>query len=540
MLQFRIWQIVLILGVIAVAAVFAAPNLLTEKRREALPEFVPSTHVNLGLDLKGGSYLLLGVDTRKVIQDRMNNTRQEVLRALRPSGGRERIAIADQPHVDIDKGTITVRLRDPQQLQAAEKRIRDAVIGATFINQIPFYEVTAADQRITVQMTEAASDRYKQEALAQSIEVVRRRIDSGGTKEVSIAPQGAERIVIQAPGDNDPEALKAIVARTGQLSFHRVDMTADPVEAANGQIPPSRIYVPFAPDAGEGAGGLVLFEDPEITGDMVNSASAGLNTDGGGFQINFAFDNAGAIRFGDFTREHVGELFAIVLDNTIISAPRIQTPITGGSGRITGNFGSDEANRVATLIRSGALPAPLSTKDQRSVGPELGADSVRAGAISLVISFVLVILFMIVTYGRFGVYANIALIGNVILMAGFLSMINATLTLPGIAGIVLTIGMAVDANVLIYERIREELAAGKTPIKATELGFEKALSAIADSQITTFLAAAIMLVLGAGPVRGFAVTLAVGVVTSVFTAIYVTKLLVGSYLLKKRPAALVL
>lgn len=540
MLQFRTWQVVLIWGLIALAAVFAAPNLLTAARREALPNLLPKSHVNLGLDLQGGSYLLLGVDTKKVISDRLNNTRQEIQRALRPSGGRPRIAIAEQPTINQDEGLITVRLREPSDLAAAEKRIRDAVIGATFVNATPFYEITAEEQRIRVRMTEDAERRYKQEALAQSIEIVRRRIDPSGTKEVSIAPQGAERIVIQAPGDNDPEALKALVVRTGQLSFHRVDQTADPVEAQNGRVPPSRIFVPFAPDSGEGPGGLVLHDDPEITGDMVRSASAGLNDEGGGFQINFAFDNAGAIRFGEFTREHVGDLFAIVLDNTIISAPRIQTPITGGSGRITGGFGSDEASRVATLIRSGALPAPLSTKDQRSVGPELGADSVRAGAISLVISFILVILFMLVTYGRFGVYANIALVANVILMAGFLSLINATLTLPGVAGVVLTIGMAVDANVLIYERIREELAAGKAPIKATELGFEKALSAIADSQITTFLAAVIMLVLGAGPVRGFAVTLAVGVATSVFTAIYVTKLLVGSYLLKKRPAALIL
>ena len=540
MLQYRTWQIVLIVGLIAFAGIFALPNLLTKERREALPDFLPQTHVNLGLDLQGGSYLLLGVDTRKVIQDRLNNTRQEVLRSLRPSGGRPRIAISDQPSVNLEDRVITVRIREPSEVAAAEKRIRDAVVGATFVNATPLYEVTAADQRVRVRMTEEAERRYKQEALAQSIEVVRRRIDPAGNKEVSIQPQGAERIVIQAPGDSDPEALKAIVNRTGQLSFHRVDPTADPVEAANGQVPPSRIYVPYAPDAGEGAGGLVLFEDPEITGDMVRSASAGLNTDGGGFQINFAFDNTGAIRFGEFTREHVGELFAIVLDNTIISAPRIQTPITGGSGRITGQFGSEEANRVATLIRSGALPAPLTTLEQRSVGPDLGADSVRAGAISLIAGFLAVVVYMVVTYGRFGVYANIALLANMILIAGALSVFGSSLTLPGIAGIVLTIGMAVDANVLIFERIREELRAGKSVIAACQTGFDKAWSAILDANVTTCLAALIMFVLGAGPVRGFAVTLATGVVTSVFSAIVVTKMLVGNYVLKNRPKTLVL
>jgi protein-export membrane protein SecD len=282
----------------------------------------------------------------------------------------------------------------------------------------------------------------------------------------------------------------------------------------------------------------VLYEDAEVTGDMVQNATSEANPDGGGFQIGFSFDNRGARRFADYTRNNVGAVFAIILDNEIISAPTIQTAITQGSGRITGSFTAQEAADTALLIRSGALPAELNTIEQRSVGAQLGQDSVEAGAKALIIGFVAVIIYMIATYGRFGVYADIALIANVILIAGALSLMGSTLTLPGIAGIVLTIGMAVDANVLIFERIREEIMGGKTPIKAAEIGYDKARSAIIDANITTFLAALIMFQLGAGPVRGFAITLAVGVVTSVFTAYVLTRIFAGAYLLAKRPKEL--
>lgn len=539
MLQYKTWQVALIVGVVLLGALLAAPNLLSATDRDKIPSFIPQTKISLGLDLQGGSYLLLGVDTNKVINDRLTGVRQEIQRQMRPSAGKDRIVLEDLPTLNHQTGAISLTVRDAAQAEEAVRRVRDVTRGgAVLAMRAPPYEVTVDGERINVVITPEARRLYASEALADSIEVVRRRIDPSGTKEVSIQPQGQDRIVIQAPGDSDPEALKAIVNRTGQLTFHRVDPSVDPEDAQAGVLPPGRIVVPQA--ASEGGGSLVLYEDPEVTGDMVEQASAGLNSDGAGFQINFAFDSRGARRFGDFTREHVGELFAIVLDNEIISAPRIQTPITGGSGRITGNFTPDEAARIATLIRSGALPAPLETLEQRSVGPDLGADSVRKGTLSLLAGLAMVVVFMVITYGRFGVYADIALFCNLLIIGGFLSLINATLTLPGIAGIVLTIGMAVDANVLIFERIREEIASGKTPIKATEVGFEKAFSAIADSNITTLLAALIMLQLGAGPVRGFAVTLAVGVCSSVFSAIVITRLLMGSYLLKRRPAAITL
>ena len=538
MLQYKTWQLVIIIGVIVLGALFALPNLIPAKDREKIPQFLPSSTINLGLDLQGGSYLLLGVDTDKVISDRLVSTRQDVQRAMRPSGGKERIVLDDLPSVDSRAGTVSLRVRDAEQIEEAADRVRDLSRAGILSVTIRPYEVSLNGNRITATMTPEYRRSIAQEALSDSIEVVRRRIDPTGTKEVSIQPQGQDRIVIQAPGDNDPEALKAIVNRTGQLSFHRVDPTVSFQDAQAGMLPPGRILVQNAP--AEGPGALVLYEEPEVTGDMVETASAGLDDNSAGFQINFSFDGRGARRFAEYTRDHVGELFAIVLDNEIISAPRIQTPIPGGSGRITGNFSAEEAQRIATLIRSGALPAQLTTLEQRSVGPDLGADSVHRGTMSLLAGFCMVIIFMIVTYGRFGVFANIALLCNIVIIAGFLSLIQATLTLPGIAGIVLTIGMAVDANVLIFERIREEIADGKSPIKATELGFEKALSAIADSNITTFLAALIMLQLGAGPVRGFAVTLAVGVCSSVFSAIIITRLLAGSYLLKRRPAAITL
>ena len=347
------------------------------------------------------------------------------------------------------------------------------------------------------------------------------------------------------------ENLKALINRTGQLTFHPADLsipvptiedwtTLEKSEDNNCPVvpglPPNRFAYEYA--EGEGVGGLVLEERPVITGDMVENASFSTDPDNGGFQINFGFDGRGGKRFATYTRQNIGNVFAIVLDCRIISAPSIQSAISGGQGRITGSFSAEEANRISTLIRSGALPAPLQTIEQRSVGAGLGEDSIEAGRKAVIVGFIAVIIYMVISYGRFGLYANIALIANVILIAGLLSLFGSTLTLPGIAGIVLTIGMAVDANVLIFERIREELRGGKSPIMATETGFARAQSAIIDANITTFVAALVMFFLGAGPVQGFAVTLAIGVVTSVFTAFVLTRFFAGRFLLAKRPKEL--
>ncbi|MFC2953964.1 protein translocase subunit SecD [Marinicaulis aureus] len=538
MLQFSKFQIAGVALIVFLGALFAVPNLLSGDARNSLPGFMPKGTINLGLDLQGGSHLMLSVDTAKVIDDRMKALMGDVRRELRPNraAGKERISVESLSYDD-ETRTITLLIADPADAEQAEERLRGLTrggVGGALGLGIRAYSLNVDGQRFEVAMTPEAARYWSDEAVRDSIEVVRRRIDPAGNKEVLIAPQGVDRIVVQVPGDNDPEALKALINRTGQLSFHRMDPTVSFADAQAGLLPPGRMYVEFASLEGSGRPGLVLYEDAEVTGDMVVDASSAPDPDGG-FQINFGFDNRGARRFADYTRNNIGSIFAIVLDNEIISAPTIQSAITQGQGRITGSFTAQEAFDTALLIRSGALPAELNTIEQRSVGAQLGQDSVEAGAKALIIGFLAVIIYMIISYGRFGVYADFALIANVILIAGVLSLLGSTLTLPGIAGIVLTIGMAVDANVLIFERIREELFAGKTPIKAAETGYDKARSAIIDANITTFLAALIMFQLGAGPVRGFAITLAVGVVTSVFTAYVLTRLFAGGYLLSKRP-----
>lgn len=563
MLKFSRASVIAAFGLVFLALLFALPNFLSETQRQSLPGFMPKTTVNLGLDLQGGSHLLLKVDTDKVLDDRLTAFRKEVQSTLRPRRAQGRERIRTNPVVlDKDERVVTVELRDAAQYNEAIKRLRSlargsggglGVGGGLGLGAQQDYEVSGNnDDTIRVAMTSNAQIRYSTEAVSDSIEVVRRRLDPGGNKEVSIQPQGTDRIVVQVPGDDDPEALKELINRTGQLSFHPVDLAIpgpviDDWESISfnedtgcrevGALPPGRMVRELVEDGAIGQT-MVLERDPVISGTNVNSASASPNSDGAGFQINFVYDNIGARRFADYTRENIGQLFAIVLDCKIISAPRIQSAITGGSGRITGDFSVDEAVRVATLIRSGALPAPLQTIEQRTVNASLGQDSIDAGRLAIIIGFIAVIVYMFISYGRFGLYANLALIANIVLIAGALSLFGSTLTLPGIAGIVLTIGMAVDANVLIFERIREELRNGKPPIGATETGFQRARSAIIDANITTFLAAFIMFFLGAGPVRGFAVTLAIGVVTSVFTAYVLTRFFAGQYLLSKRPKTL--
>ena len=540
MLQFSRWQTFSIFGLIALAALFAVPNFFSDEELAAMPGIVPKSQINLGLDLQGGSYLLAEVDTGKVLKDRLAATRSEVQRVLRPdrNAGKERVrVIGGRVAYNEETGLISFRLEDVAQGEDALKRVRDLTQGNVLSGVRP-YVARLEENRITVEMTPEARKKFATDAVTASLNVIRRRIDPAGNKEVSIQPQGENRIVVQVPGDNDPERLKEVIGEEGQLTFHRHDPTVNIQDAAAGALPPRRILRNLP--QGEGGGGLVLHEDPIITGDMVNEASAGLNPDGGGFQINFQFDNRGAKRFARYTAENIGQIFAIVLDGEIISAPRIQGAIPGGSGRITGDFSPEEASRIATLIQAGALPAPIQIVEQRSVGPDLGADSVRAGSLALIIGFIAVVVYMIASYGRFGIYANVALVANVILIAGALSLFGSTLTLPGIAGIVLTIGMAVDANVLIFERIREELTAGKTPINAIEQGFTRARSAILDANVTTFAAAFIMFFLGAGPVRGFAITLMIGVATSVFTAYFLTRLLAGGWVLRKRPQSILL
>lgn len=540
MLRFTKFQTLLIPGVVLLGALFALPNFLGEEIRDRLPPFFPRSTINAGLDLQGGSHLQLGVMTQKVIEDRMRNMTADIRRIMR-TGGDRRIRFSG---IDYEPGEkrISVTVADAGDVQEAAVRLRDLAQGGMVTLPgygLRPYTVTVRDAVIDVVMTPEAAREFARQAVTDSIEVIRRRVDPAGNRGVSILAQGEDRIVVQVPGDRDPEALKAVINRTGQLSFHEHDPLADVQEAQAGFLPPGRILLPRARIEGEGVQPpLVLMEDPVITGDMVRTASAEPDPDGAGFQIGFSFDRRGSLRFAQFTRDHVGSVFAIVLDGEIIQSPVIRGPIPGGSGRITGNFSAAEASRAALLIRSGALPAELVTLEQRSVGADLGADSVRAGTFALIAGFLAVIVFMVLVYGRFGVYADLALIANLVLIAGLLSLFGTALTLPGIAGIVLTVGMAVDANVLVFERIREELRRDSAPVLAVGAGYEKARAAIFDANITTLAAAVIMFLLGAGPVRGFAITLMAGVVTSVFTAYWLTRLMVGRYLLSARPQTL--
>lgn len=526
MLQFSRWQIGSVIALVVAAIYLAIPNFVPAGNK--VPG-LPNTGVTLGLDLQGGSHLLLEVDTAKVVADRVVSLQADVRRLLRQTDG-GRIAFDG---VSVDGTTLTVDITSGADVDRAVERLRAlaAPVGGLTGGGAREMRVTKGEgRRILLEMTPEAQKYYADNAVTDSIEVVRRRIDALGNTEPLIQRQGPNRLVVQVPGESDSEGIRNVINRTGQMSFHMVDEGADP----EAPVPPRRLRLPTS----EGFGDLIIEETPEVTGDMVTDASASPNSDGAGFQVNFAFDTRGARRFGEVTKNNIGRRFAIVLDNQIISAPEIQSAITGGSGRITGRFSAEEASQLAILIRSGALPAPLTTVAQRTVGADLGADSVRAGTISLAVGFAAVVLAMVFFYGRFGIYANIALLCNAALMAGALSALGSTLTLPGIAGILLTIGMAVDANVLIFERIREELRAGKAPVQAIENGFRHAWSAILDSNLTTLIACLIMFLMGAGPVRGFAITLGIGVITSVFTAFIITRLLAGGYVLRVRPKTL--
>jgi preprotein translocase subunit SecD len=374
-------------------------------------------------------------------------------------------------------------------------------------------------------------------AVAQSVEIVRRRIDEVGTREPTIQRQGENRILVQVPGEKDPDSIKRLLGQTAKLTFHLVDLDTSMEQALAGNLPPGSELLPSDEnDASGQAAQYVVRKRVEVSGESLVDAQPTY------YQnqpvVSFRFDSVGGRKFGNVTRDHVGELLAIVLDGRVISAPRIDEPILGGSGIIRGSFTVQEANELAVLLRAGALPAPLEIVEERTVGPDLGADSIQAGKVASVIGLILVALAMGLYYGLFGVFANIALIVNLVLIIAALSVLQATLTLPGIAGIVLTMGMAVDANVLIFERIREEARVGRPPMSAIDAGYREAMRTIIDANLTTLIAAVLLYAFGSGPVRGFAVTLGIGIITSMFTAITFTRLLMATWFRRTRPAML--
>jgi len=504
----------------AISVAGATPEL--EAQKALWPEWMPERLVNLGLDLRGGAHLLAEVNVEDVYANRMEAAWPEVRDALR--------SITPVRRVDAPKGELRVRINDASvmaQALEATRALARPVQSLTGTGQNDIV-VNGANDIITITLTEAEKQATDERTMQQSLEIIRRRIDEVGTREPTIQRQGSDRILIQVPGIGSAAELKAIIGTTAQLTFNPVVNRGANENAAPG------LGNSLLPDA-EAPGVFYIIETaPVVTGEQLVDAQPSFDQNGRP-AVSFRFDTTGARKFGTYTAENIGAPFAIVLDDEVISAPTIQSAIPGGSGIITGNFTVEESTNLAVLLRAGALPAGLTFVEERTIGPELGQDSIDAGKIATSVAFAAVLFFMWASYGLFGLFANIALIINVGMIFGLLSLIGATLTLPGIAGIVLTVGMAVDANVLIFERIREELKTAKGPARAISLGYERALSAILDANITTFIIATILFVLGSGPVRGFAVTLGLGIVTSVFTAYFVTRLIVVFWFERRRP-----
>ena len=490
------------------------------------PGFLPSGLVNLGLDLRGGAHLLAEVQVSDVYASRMQAMWPEVRNALRD----ERATIGTIRLQPSTPDKLVLKISKPEATDRALKAVRSLArpVGSVSSAGETDIIVSAEDGMLLVQLSEAEKQVTDDRTVKQALEIIRRRIDEVGTREPTIQRQGSTRILIQVPGIGSASELKAIIGTTAQLTFQPVlgrASSADAVAGGGNEILPS---------LDEEGVFFKLEKAPVVTGEELVDAQPSFDQNGRA-AVSFRFNTSGARKFGTYTAENIGSPFAIVLDDEVISAPVIQSHIPGGSGIITGRFTVEETTKLAVLLRAGALPAGLEFLEERTVGPELGADSIQAGKLACVVASGAVLGFMILSYGLFGVFANIALIVNVGLIFGLLSLIGATLTLPGIAGIVLTIGMAVDANVLIFERIREEMKSARGPARAIELGYEKALSAILDANITTFITAVILFAMGSGPVRGFAITLGLGILTSVFTAIFVTRLMIVIWFENRRP-----
>ena len=541
MLQIEGWKRVLIWATCVIGLLFALPNGFYSKVETyndtkiagldatGWPSFLPSGLVNLGLDLRGGAHLLGEIKLAEVYTTRIEAFWPEVRNVLRE----ERATIGAIRQQDGGEGELRVRVGNPDAMDSAMEAVRSLARPVTSLtggltNDIV---VSAIGDQLIVMLSEAEKLATDDRTMAQSLEIIRRRVDEAGTREPTIQRQGIDRILIQVPGLGSAQELKDLIGTPALLTFQTVvGQTGNPNGSAG-------IGNELVQSAENQSLYYILERNPVVTGEELTDAQPAFDQNGRP-AVNFRFSTTGARKFGQYTTDHIGEPFAIVLDNQVISAPVIQSAITGGSGIITGNFDVVESTRLSTLLRAGSLPASLEFLEERTVGPELGQDSIDAGKIACIIGFAAVLIFMAMSYGTFGIFANIALIINIGLIFGLLSMIGATLTLPGIAGIVLTIGMAVDANVLIFERIREELKTAKGPARAIELGYEKALSAIIDANITTFLTASILFVMGAGPVKGFAITLGLGIITSVFTAIFVTRIMVVIWFEWRKPKTL--
>jgi preprotein translocase subunit SecD len=528
MLYFTRWKALGIILTALVVCLCAVPNFFPEATVKGWPLWAQRRLV-LGLDLQGGSYLLLAVDSNYVKKEKLDQVRDDVRRTLRDAKiGYTGLAVRND--------AVEVRVSKDTDQQTALSKLRElaqplgGLLGSNGQRSLEVSDAGGGVIRLVVPQA-AINDRIRQ-TIEQSIQIVEKRVNELGTVEPVIQRQGTDRILVQVPGLQDPTHLKELLGKTAKMEFRMVDSTVSPDQAQAGRVPPESevLMSASAPKIP-----YVIKKQVLVSGGDLTDAQPGFDQRTSEPVVNFRFNTAGSRKFAQATTENVGQPFAIVLDNEVISAPVIREPITGGSGQISGNFTVQSANDLAVLLRAGALPAPLTVIEERTVGPGLGQDSIEKGELAAYVGSIMVIIFMLVTYRLFGVFANIAVAINVAMIFGLLSLLNATLTLPGIAGIVLTVGIAVDSNVLIYERIREELRGGRNAISAIDAGFKRALATILDSNITTFIAAAVLFYIGTGPVRGFAVTLGIGIITTVFTAFTLTRLIVAWWVRWKRP-----
>ncbi len=539
MLDFPRWKTIGISIILLLGIIFTIPSFLPEKTTEQLPGILQS-RVNLGLDLAGGSHLLLEADLSDFDNVQLEKMERSVRQAMRGDPGPDDdVAIANLTR---GNGQISFVVRELTQLDEARERVNRLTQGVATGGQLSAqrdWDVSFVDTtRVVMRATNAGRDAAIASAMDSARDIVDRRVNALGTREPTIVREGNDRIVVQVPGLQDPQQLKDLLGQTARLEFRMVDENANLAEAAAGRAPVGSEVVPYAASSGQEGSFEVLNRQVMISGEQLINAQQQFDQQSGQPVVTISFDSGGANTFARVTTQNVNKRFAMVLDGKILSAPSINEPILGGTAQISGSFTVDTANNLAIALRSGALPVKMEIVEERTVTPELGADSIRKGALAGIIATVAVLAFMIIVYGRFGVYANIALIFNIFLIIAVMAAFNATLTLPGIAGFVLTIGAAVDANVLINERIREELKRGRKIIDAVDTGYKEASRAIFDANVTNVIAAALMFWFGSGPIKGFAVVLTIGIITSVFTAVTVTRMFVAHWLRRNRPTTI--
>ena len=527
MLDFPTWKKVWLWTLTLVACLAALPSLFSTANI-GWPDALPDPEINLGLDLAGGSHILLEANADQVAAQRLENMEESVRSIMR--GAEPRIRIGD---VATSNGRLSFMLDNPADLDRARELLLPVVNGTGLTRE---WDLSVVDgQRMVLTPTTDGLQNAVTQAMDSATEVVRKRIDALGTREPTIIRQGDTRIVVQVPGLQDPDALKDLLGQTAKLEFKLVDQSALPTDVAAGIAPPGSQIYPYAEGTPFEGTQIAVRRLGGIRGDNLVNAQAGVDPQTNEPVVNIQFDQQGGAKFAKLSTENVGKTFAIILDEEVLSSPYFREPILGGSAQISGSFTAESANQLAIALRSGALPVDLTVIEERTVGPDLGADSIRKGLLAMMIGSVAVVVLMIATYGRFGVYATIALVFNVLMILGIMAGLNTTLTLPGIAGFVLTIGAAVDANVLINERIREERKRGRRVVAAVETGYKEASRAIYDANITNFIAGVLLFLFGSGPVRGFAVVLVIGLFTSVFTAVTLTRMWVAGWLRKARP-----